>query len=177
VSPSEAVPGRGPCPSERPTPSGVQFDPERFRNLSPDGRRLITGWASRADHDLAPGGGRERPSLGGSIVSSRNAFEAFIFAWISVNGWAACCCDEDRDRVLINVLRNDESVSTQFGSLVDSDPRLAGAVDQFRALWPIFRATDVRGGFDEAARTYRGDRQARPGGVLHGQFPECCPFT
>jgi hypothetical protein len=96
---------------------------------------------------------------------SRDAFEGFIYAWISFNGWASCCCDTDRDRVLIDVLRMDGGVSATFNSLVQSNPTVAGASERFRALWPIFRATDVRSGSDAAAREY--SRNGRAGLVAY----------
>ena len=81
--------------------------------------------------------------------------------------------------MLINVLRIDVSVSTKFNSLVRSDPTVAVALDQFRALWPIFRATDVRSGLDTAGMTYRDS--GRPGLVAYysnrfpdaGRSPDC----
>jgi len=152
VLPIENVPGRRQCPGAHGTAPEVQFRPGRFRDLSPDGRHLIAGWASRADRTLAAGTG-EAPNRGGAQRSSRNEFEAFIYAWISFNGWASCCCDEDRDRVLINVLRSDERVTAHFDALVDFNPAVANALGKFRSLWPIFRANDVRSGIDTAVTT------------------------
>jgi hypothetical protein len=53
------------------------------------------------------------------------------------------------------VLRVDERVSAKISSLVLSNPTVAGALDRFRALWPIFRAADVRSGLDTAVVEYR----------------------
>jgi hypothetical protein len=59
-----------------------------------------------------------------------------------------------------------------YKSLLLSDSTLAGALDQFRALWPIFRATDVRSGLDTAAMVYRS--RGRTGLVAYysNSFPE-----
>lgn len=92
---------------------------------------------------------------------SEYTFEAFIYAWISLNGWASCCCDRDRDRDLINILRSDPKVSAAFDSLVRSDSQVARAVVEFRDLWPIFRTSQVRAGQEAAAFEHRlGGRQA-----------------
>jgi hypothetical protein len=102
---------------------------------------------------------------------SQYTFEAFIYAWISFNGWASCCCDNDRDRVLIEVLRIDERVSAEFNSLVLSNLTVAAAVEQFRVLWPIFRATDVRAGLDAAMREYRDSGRAGLVAYYSHRFP------
>ncbi len=167
----EKVKGRGPCPSTPGTPPAVQFRPDRFRDLSPDGRRLITGWLSRADAALAAAG-RVGPGRQALVSRSPHMFEAFIYAWISFNGWASCCCDHDADGVLIKVLRADKRVIAQFDALVDADSTVASALDQFRALWPIFRAADLRSGRDTAERTYRESGRAALVAYYSHRFPE-----
>jgi hypothetical protein len=89
-------------------------------------------------------------------------FEAFIYAWISFNGWASCCCDSDQDRKLINTLRADGRATVAFNSLVRSDQPFGEALERFRLLWPIFRASDVRDGLKDAeSRYWQGGRRAQ----------------
>jgi hypothetical protein len=131
---------------------------------------LITSWARRADETLTRAlGDHDIPS---SSRRSRNTFEAFIYAWISFNGWASCCCDTDKDNVLIKVLRVDERVSASVNSLVSSSPSLAAALGQFRALWPIFRAADVRNGVDTAVAEYRHGGRAGLVAYYSNTFPK-----
>jgi hypothetical protein len=111
--------------------------------------------------------GRQEPA-----TRSSHAFEAFIYAWISFNGWASCCCDHDADGMLVKVLRADERVIARFDALVDSDSAVARAVDQFRALWPIFRAADLRSDRDTAERTYRDSGRAALVAYYSHEFPE-----
>ncbi len=167
----EDVPGRRACPSAPARGSGAEFRPDRFQDLSPDGRLLIIDWARRAE-DTQTRAASRGPNGQGSSRRSRYMFEAFIYAWISFNGWASCCCDKDRDRVLINVLRIDDRISAEFNSLVLSDPTVAGALHQFRALWPIFRATDVRSGLDTAAMEYRNSGRAGLVAYYSHRFPD-----
>lgn len=99
----------------------------------------------------------QAPTRGGTrspVHRSGHTFEAFIYAWISFNGWASCCCATDADRDLVNVLRSDESISASFDRLTSSDPALGEALDRFRSLWPIFQASQVRADF-EAQGEYR----------------------
>jgi hypothetical protein len=133
--PTEDTPGRRACPTEPVTRPIAEFRPHRFWNLSPDGRRLVTGWADRAG-------------------TTRNAFEAFIYSWISFNGWASCCCEDDGDRKLIDTLRVDARVTAAFDSLIAADPACADALNRFRSLWPIFQASQVRSGLMEAESQY-----------------------
>lgn len=73
-----------------------------------------------------------------------NAFEAFIYAWISFNGWASCCLANEQDSTLVKVLSTERSLSDTFDDLVHTDPQFASAVHRFHALWPIFRTAAVR---------------------------------
>jgi hypothetical protein len=110
---------------------------------------------------------------------AQHAFEAFIYAWISFNGWASCCCDSDADRKLIDTLRVDVRVTAVFDSLVTTDPGLAEALERFRSLWPIFRASDVRSGLQAAECEY--NQAGRPGQIQYysvtfpeaGRAPDC----
>lgn len=119
--------------------------PERFRDLSPDGRRLIQRWAQDAGTALPPPA-TAQPAGPTSQHRRANSFEAFIYAWISFNGWASCCVEDERDSILVWVLGTERSLSDTFGDLVRSDLQGARALQRFHALWPIFRTTDIRGG-------------------------------
>lgn len=143
-------PGYQACLSERGTPpADLHFDVRRYRELLPDARRLVNGWASKAyrtlDRTMQQGPGR---------VHLSGAFEAFIYAWISLNGWAACCCGTDSDRQLIQLLAREERLDEQFRALKREDASFAEAVGRFGALWPIFRSTDVQSVRDVAAQRH-----------------------
>lgn len=106
--------------------------------------------------------GRQGPAPGakpGPAGPRGNAFEAFIYAWISFNGWASCCLADERDTILVKVLSTELSLSDTFNDLVHTDPQFASAVQRFHALWPIFRTVDVRdaqqSGESRAARVER----------------------
>lgn len=165
----ENSPGRRACPGAAGTSPQATFRPDRFQLLSTDGRALISDWATRAQATLARPVPADRDNQS-AVHRSSDTFEAFIYAWISFNGWASCCCDTDRDRELINVLRSDERVSASFESLIRSDPGVAGALDGFRSLWPIFQASGVRADFDAHAE-YRN--HGTPGLVAYysREFP------
>ncbi len=75
----ESVPGRRACPSAPGTGPGAEFRPDRFRDLSPDGRLLVIDWARRAEETLTRAASRG-PNGQGSPRRSRYMFEAFIYA-------------------------------------------------------------------------------------------------
>ncbi|MEO6711949.1 MAG: hypothetical protein ABIM89_00805 [Mycobacteriales bacterium] len=146
VLPPQRIPGFGECPCSPGTPpAGVEFRPERFRDLSPDGRRLIQRWAKKAGDALPPSATQEQ-SWPTSQAGRANAFEAFIYAWISFNGWASCCLEDEQDSLLVRVLRTERSLCDTFDNLVRNDLQVAHSLQRFHALWPIFRAADVRSG-------------------------------
>jgi hypothetical protein len=146
VLPPQKLPGFGECPCSPGTPpAGVDFRPQRFRELSPDGRRLIQRWARDAGRALPPSTASE-PAAPTSLDRRANSFEAFIYSWISFNGWASCCLEDERDNILVQVLGSDRSLSDTFDDLVRNDMQVARALQRFHVLWPIFRTTDVRNG-------------------------------
>lgn len=120
-----------------------RLDLNRYSYLHPEGRRLITGWFDRA--------WEARDS------ESEDCFEAFIFAWFSVNGWAACVTGLDRDADYVEALSRDHSVHQEFDRLI-SVPTSPVAVyaTQFAELWPIFEVKDLRR--RRIMRFHRGDR-------------------
>lgn len=93
--------------------------------------------------------------------STSKSFEAFIYAWIAFNGWASCCCDEDKDEVLIKWLASDQRLQSAFEELRAPRGRLVDEVQNFGALWPIFQASHVRRSHDIATGVHaRGGRRA-----------------
>jgi hypothetical protein len=103
----------------------------RYSSLHSEGRRLITGWFNRA--------WEARDS------QAEDYFEAFIFVWFSVNGWAACVTGLDRDAEYISALMRDQSICREFDQLL-SVPTSAVTphASQFSKLWPIFSVKRLR---------------------------------
>lgn len=100
----------------------------RFDLLHPDGRNLILSWFDRAWEM------RNYPD---------GHFEAFIHAWISFNGWAACVTGIDTDRKWLNALMLDKTMWVLFNKLA-SDEDVSKELESFHKLWPIFRAQAIR---------------------------------
>ena len=102
---------------------------DKHRYLHPDGLRLITTWFDRAwqkrDNEDA-------------------TFEAFIFAWVSVNAWAACVTGEDQDHKYMLKLKEDEGLRQLFQRVVNEHPSVYRDAEQFVALLPIFKAQRLR---------------------------------
>jgi len=120
---------------------------ERFARLHPDGRRLIKGWFARASrlHDS----GHSSP------------LEAFIYVWISFNGWASCVTQLDFDRQWVNSLAADHEISAEFSRAVASHVEVSQAARLFASYWPIFEVRHLRRrgllwhGFSDRAATIR----------------------
>ncbi len=104
------------------------IDLNRYRRLHPDGKQLISSWLHRAWAE------RDKPAC--------ETFEPFIFAWISFNGWAACVTEFDRDRNYLDALLVSSVVTEDFRRLTAtaSGSHLSRHAEEFRALWPIFKA-------------------------------------
>jgi len=74
-----------------------------------------------------------------------NCFEAFIYAWIAFNGWAACVTDLDQDYKYIDALKRDPTLCQKFSELADDhDSPFVKCAVQFAELWPIFDARSLR---------------------------------
>lgn len=102
----------------------------RFYYLHPDGRDLILSWYRRAKT---------------MCDNSENHFEAFIYAWIAFNGWAACVTGIDADRKWLDALMLDKKLSEKYNSLVErSNKEHHEALITFSSLWPIFKAQEIR---------------------------------
>lgn len=106
----------------------VQFS--NFDLLHPDGRRLIKNWYHRA---------RERSHEG-----DFGEFEAFIFLWISFNGWASCVARENRDAFWIEMLCADTQLNKLFDDFLTEDTEFYSSVIDFSEFWPIFSVVDLR---------------------------------
>jgi hypothetical protein len=112
----------------------------RFARLHADGRGLIRGWFDGA-WALRDGGAGE-------------CFEAFIFTWIALNGWAACVTGEDSDRRYQEALECDPELTSRFAALAaDTGSALAGHAADFAGLWPILEVKSLRAArFRDTAR-------------------------
>ena len=71
-------------------------------------------------------------------------FEAFIYLWISFNGWAACVTQLDIDRQWVSCLANDEEIADDFSHAIATVPDLSIAAQRFHAYWPIFEVRHLR---------------------------------
>jgi hypothetical protein len=109
--------------------AGRPLDLDRHRRLHEDGRRLIDSWFARAwvqrEDDAA-------------------TFESFVFAWISVNAWAACVTEEDQDSRYMRKLQADPGLRLRFHQLVEGDAQFRRDVEAFAELLPIFKAQQLR---------------------------------
>jgi len=101
----------------------------KYHALPPDGHRLITSWFTKA---------------WAARDDSESTFESFIFAWFSVNAWAACVTGKDRDSEYIERLERDEGMRRKFVELLASNQPFAMAANHFHAMWPIFKAQRIR---------------------------------
>lgn len=101
----------------------------RHHSLHPDGLRLITTWFERAFLQRD---------------SDYSTFEAFVFAWISVNAWAACVTGQDRDREYMNRLANDRGLFAAFKDAYQCNDGFHAEIEDFFALLPIFKAQQLR---------------------------------
>jgi hypothetical protein len=92
---------------------------------------LIAGWFERAWQ--------------ARDYQAEDCFEAFIFAWFAVNGWAAFVTDVDQDRAYIDALMHDQAIQVKFSQLlaVPGSDFTASALE-FAQLWPIFEVKSLR---------------------------------
>jgi hypothetical protein len=122
------------CPemrrSMRPARDQFSIDREKFDSLDLDGRKLIKRWSRRASREL-----ELRPD---------HPFQPFIYAWIALNGWAACCSGTDRDQLQVEAMAADPSLETEFQAWWQADPKYRRSAETFRDQWPIFKAADLR---------------------------------
>ena len=104
---------------------------QKFRALHQEGQHLVRGWFDRAY---------------GTQGDDAECFEAFIFGWFAVNGWAACVTGQDGDAQYISALGRSPELREQFQSLLARDDEFSRVARAFHSLWPIFKAQDIRRG-------------------------------
>ena len=99
------------------------------QQLHQEGRQLITSWFHKAwmqrDDDEA-------------------VFESFIFAWFSVNAWAACVTGVDQDADYVRRLARDAGLQKMFANLLRTNPDFRAVAFAFHSTWPIFKAQEIR---------------------------------
>lgn len=109
------------------TPPRIQLN--RFSILNLESQQLVRGWFERAY---------------AAKNDEEECFEAFIFAWFAVNGWAACVTGKDRDSEFIKMLQRSDELAAQFQTLLGQDDSFKNSATQFQSFWPIFKAQDIR---------------------------------
>lgn len=106
-----------------------RIDLRRFENLNPESQRLVRGWFERAY---------------GLRNDENECFEAFIFSWFAVNGWAACVTGLDRDTYYVKELQRSNELAARFKALLSSDLEFSETAIKFHSSWPIFKAQILR---------------------------------
>jgi hypothetical protein len=102
---------------------------EKHSWLHDDGRRLITTWFERAWDQRA---------------NEDATFESFIFAWMSVNAWAACVTDKDQDHEYLRKLKADVGLRQVFLRVLSESPDFRQQAEAYMELLPIFKAQRLR---------------------------------
>jgi len=125
-----------------------RVSPNRFHSLHEDGRKLIADWLRRAE-----------------AARDRVDFEAFIYSWISFNGWATCCCAEERDRIQLDMMMFDDNLAQNFNRML-GDASFREAAQTFRSLWPVFRVADL----SESVRRNRPQHGSRERVIITTNF-------
>ncbi len=117
------------CIHLEPAGPATRIDLRRFDLLHPDGRQLVRGWFNKALTSMQDDG---------------ECFEAFIFAWIAVNGWAACVTGRDRDAEYIKALQRSPELRERFTHQLGINHEFRKAAEGFQSYWPIFKAQEIR---------------------------------
>jgi hypothetical protein len=133
------------CPNEGTQPQS-RLDPSKYGYLPPPALQLIKSWSKTAVTRLEHSGG-----------SPEGSFEAFIYAWFALNGWASCCCGDVSDRELIKQMAADRRLRDAFDDLRIDGGLLTDQARAFGALWPIFQASSVRTSAGDAMSIYVED--------------------
>lgn len=111
--------------------AGVSVNFDRYQMLPLEGRELISDWFVRS--------WEMRES------QDKACFEAFFFAWIAVNGWAACVTECDEDRGYLDALMRNAQLCQDFTKFAAAqESPFAYNVKQFAAFWPIFKDQSLR---------------------------------
>jgi hypothetical protein len=109
---------------------GTALNWVRYEVLHRDGKKLIDSWFARANRR--------------ADCTAKESFEPFIFCWIAFNAWASCVTQEDSDRAMIRKVANCTDLNEAFINLYAQNTSFKLAVDAFAALWPIFKAQELR---------------------------------
>lgn len=124
---------KGACPGTRRSlrlaVNQFSIDRELYAYLT-DGKSIIRRWSDQASLLLERGSGQP--------------FEPFIYAYIALNGWAACCSGTDTDRFQVETMAADPVLETEFQALCQADLSYLRSAETFRDLWPIFKAAELR---------------------------------
>jgi hypothetical protein len=101
-----------------------------FEFLDHDAHQLIVKWFDRAEDAL-------------DEDKEGYPFESFIYAWIAVNGWAACCTGTDTDAAQVTAMAADTFLQKKFNDLLKDTVYRRWAA-KFHDQWPIFKAAELR---------------------------------
>jgi hypothetical protein len=107
--------------------------------LHPDGQNLARGWIEKPANSK-PG----------------NEFEAFIYAWIGINGWASCCYAQDGDTTQLYMMMLDDRLTQNYNRITQEGVVRDDTV-RFASYWPIFRVSYL----DESIRRNRPNHGSR----------------
>jgi hypothetical protein len=94
------------------------------------GKGIIVRWSDRASR--------------GIVLAPSQPFEPFIYAYIALNGWAACCTGTDTDQFQVETMAADPWMESEFQTMCRADLEYLIAAETFRDLWPIFKASNLR---------------------------------
>jgi len=93
-------------------------------------RTILGRWADRARRGLE--------------LAPSQPFEPFIYAYIALNGWAACCTLTDIDQFQVEAMAADPRIESEFQTMCLADLEYLISAETFRDFWPIFKAADLR---------------------------------
>jgi hypothetical protein len=75
-------------------------------------------------------------------------FEAFMFLWVTFNGWLGQIVGDrtksELDSYLILAAGWDHDLTTAFQRLAGADAEFAESVQRFRQLWPVFKVRTLQ---------------------------------
>jgi hypothetical protein len=111
---------------------------------------------------------KHRPSFGDKVVPER--FEQLTARelvtgwrrkaenWIAFNSWGACVTGLEKGRDILDALSLNESLCRRFADLVERESMTTKESRAFKALWPIFHATELHRLRVTVTATRRDDR-------------------
>ncbi|MBX3282886.1 MAG: hypothetical protein KF756_10455 [Acidobacteria bacterium] len=95
-----------------------------YADLHPHGRLLIQNWFERARESFE--------------INHGDGFEAFIFLWISFNGWATCVTGRNQDREIIDALAANPQIINDFNGIINNDTEFSDAANELYKMVPVF---------------------------------------